>query len=106
GTGGTADVNAEEIPGHQRTLLLVRAIEPAEIHVCVGCAHLQHHFAARFQPIFQRQQAYTIGVVRVLAAAPESAADFAPFATRVTRVTETKVVRAGDVFRLVRHAIP
>src|SRR5437868_13741132 len=87
-------------------LLLVGAVKPTEEHVRVRRAHLQHYLAARLQPVVEAQRANLVGVVGVLAGAPEGAADFADLAAGVVRGAEAEVVSAADVLRLIIAPVP
>src|SRR3954454_21664164 len=101
-----ADVDADEVPGLGRRLVLAGAAEPAEEHVRVRRPRLQHDLAARLEPVVEAQRADFVRVVGVLAGAPEGAADLAGLlAAGVVGGAEAEVVRPGDILRPVRGAV-
>src|SRR5438874_6051325 len=93
------------MPGLRRRVLLVRAVEPADEHVRVGRTHLQHHLAARLQRLIERQWTNAVGIVAILSASPEGAADFPRLAAGIAGLAETEVVSAGLIACLVGSAI-
>src|SRR5437870_679431 len=93
------------MPGLRWRVLLVGAVEPADEHVRVGRAHLQHYLATRLERLIERQWTDAVGVVAILSASPEGAADFPELAAGIAGLAETEVVSAGQIGRLVGSAI-
>src|SRR5262245_9163898 len=98
-------MDADKMARLDRRLLLVRAVEPAEVHICVRRTHLQHSLAAGLEAIIERQRPDTVGVVGILAGTPEGAAGLAGLAARIARVAETEIMGSADIGGLVRDAI-
>src|SRR5262249_17969150 len=100
-----ADMHSNKVAHFYRGLIFVLAVEPAEVHIRIGRTDFQHDLSFCLETIREAEWADAIGIVTILAAAPERTAKLTRSTTHVIRVTETKVMRANGVGLLVRLAI-
>src|SRR4051812_38740880 len=98
-------MDADEMSFVRGRPIFAGAVEPAEEHVGVGAGGDELHLAARLQATLQVERPDAVGVVAVVAAAPEAAAHLSGLAPRVARLrAEAEVVRADLLAILERDA--
>src|SRR4051812_6383740 len=100
---GAADVNANKVSLVAHLRLFAGAVEPAEKDIGVGTGGHEMHFAARFELVVQPEWANPVGIVGIIAAAPQAAADFAGRTARDAGFGAIAEVMSADLFQVFKR---